>query len=297
MRAPGRGFDNVRMPELPEVEVTRRSLAGSLEGAVLLQVWQGKALRWPLGIHPSVLAGRRIGALRRRGKYLWMPLEPASSSGEIRAETSPGLLLHLGMSGSLDLFPPDAVAPRRLHDHFEWITDRGVLRLHDPRRFGAVVWSASLDLPPAASLLAGLGLEPLEPGFTAARLRAGLAGRRVSVKQALLAGNVVVGVGNIYCSEALFAAGIDPRTPAHQVGPARCARLVEAVRQVLTRALESGGSTLRDFHDAQGRAGAFQEQAAVYGRAGQSCRRCGAQVQRIQQGQRSTYFCPGCQHR
>jgi formamidopyrimidine-DNA glycosylase len=128
-------------------------------------------------------------------------------------------------------------------------------------------------------------------------LRAGLAGRRVSVKQALLAGDVVVGVGNIYCSEALFVAGIDPRTPANRVGPVRCARLVEAVRQVLGRALEAGGSTLRDFHDAQGRAGAFQEQAAVYGREGQSCRRCGAKVQRIQQGQRSTYFCPSCQHR
>jgi hypothetical protein len=194
-RATDRGFDNARMPELPEVEVTRRSLAGPLEGAMLLRVWQGKALRWPLGVSPSVLAGRRIGALQRRGKYLWMPLEPASAGGEIRAEPSPGLLLHLGMSGSLDLFSSAAVAPRRLHDHFEWITDRGVLRLHDPRRFGAVVWSVSLDLPPAAGLLAGLGVEPLEPGFTAARLRAGLAGRRVSVKQALLAGDVVVGVG------------------------------------------------------------------------------------------------------
>lgn len=297
MWAPGRGFDNARMPELPEVEVTRRSLAGPLEGALLLRVWQGKPLRWPLGISPSALQGRRIGALQRRGKYLWMPLESPSLAEGGPAVPTPGLLLHLGMSGSLDLFPVDAVAPRRVHDHFEWVTDRGVLRLHDPRRFGAVVWSAGIDVAPAADLLRGLGVEPLEAEFTAARLHAGLTGRRVSVKQALLAGDVVVGVGNIYCSEALFAAGIDPRTPAHRVGLVRCARLVEAVRQVLRQALEAGGSTLRDFHDAQGRAGAFQAQAAVYGREGQSCRRCAAVVQRIQQGQRSTYFCPGCQRR
>ena len=160
-----------------------------------------------------------------------------------------------------------------------------------------MVWSPGRDLDPAARLLAGLGVEPLEPGFTAERLHAGLQGRRVAVKQALLAGDVVVGVGNIYCSEALFAAGIDPRTAAGRVSLVRCRRLAQAIREVLQRAVTLGGSTLRDFHDAQGHGGAFQEQAQVYGRAGQPCRRCGGTVQRIVQGQRASYLCPGCQHR
>lgn len=284
------------MPELPEVEITRRGLVEALEGALLLQVWQGKPLRWPLGIATQALAGRLIGAVQRRGKYLWMPLESPDRRVPVVDGPTPGLLLHLGMSGSLDHHGFDApVPPRRQHDHFEWSTDRGVLRLHDPRRFGAVVWSPGRDLPPAAGLLAGLGVEPFEPGFTPARLRAGLAGRRVSIKQALLAGDLVVGVGNIYCSEALFVAGIDPRTPADRVGLRRCERLVDAVRRVLEQALQAGGSTLRDFHDAQGRAGSFQAQAAVYGREGQSCGRCGSCILRIQQGQRSTFFCPTCQ--
>ncbi|BDI04117.1 bifunctional DNA-formamidopyrimidine glycosylase/DNA-(apurinic or apyrimidinic site) lyase [Sphaerotilus microaerophilus] len=289
------------MPELPEVEVTRLSLVDRLEGARLLGLRLGKPLRWPLGVAPLALAGARIGRLQRRGKYLWMPLgtagdasrEEAVEGGE-PAET-PGLLIHLGMSGALRL---DAeLPPAGPHDHVDWLTDRGTLRLHDPRRFGAVVWSPGRDLDPAARLLAGLGVEPLEPGFTAERLHAGLQGRRVAVKHALLAGDVVVGVGNIYCSEALFAAGIDPRTAAGRVSLLRCRRLAQAIREVLQRAVTLGGSTLRDFHDAHGHGGAFQTQAQVYGRAGQPCRRCGGTVQRIVQGQRASYFCPGCQHR
>jgi formamidopyrimidine-DNA glycosylase len=285
------------MPELPEVEVTRLSLVDRLAGARILQVRLGKPLRWPLGVPPQRLEGAVIGRLARRGKYLWMPLGPSAPGAGLPADgaTSPGLLLHLGMSGALRFAP--TLPPPGVHDHFEWQTDRGVLRLHDPRRFGAVVWSPARDLDPAARLLGGLGVEPLEPDFTAALLHERLRGRRVAIKQALLAGNVVVGVGNIYCSEALFASAIDPRTPAGRISLLRCERLVHAVREVLARAVQAGGSTLRDFHDAHGQGGAFQDQAQVYGRAGQPCRRCGASLRRLVQGQRATYFCPSCQHR
>jgi formamidopyrimidine-DNA glycosylase len=278
------------MPELPEVEVTRLSLAERIEGARVADVALGKPLRWPLGVEPQRLLGTRVGGVQRRGKYLWFPL---------RADASPaasgGLLVHLGMSGSLR-FDSGLPAPGA-HDHFRLMTDRGELRLTDPRRFGAVVWSAALDAVPAATLLGSLGVEPLSADFTAAVLHAGLRGRRVPVKQALLAGDIVVGVGNIYCSEALHEAGIDPRTPAHRVGPLRCERLAVAIRLTLERALAAGGSTLRDFRNAHGMNGAFQTQARVYDREGEACQRCGGDVLRIVQGQRATYFCAGCQRR
>ncbi|MEY4752914.1 MAG: bifunctional DNA-formamidopyrimidine glycosylase/DNA-(apurinic or apyrimidinic site) lyase [Pseudomonadota bacterium] len=278
-----------RMPELPEVEVTRLGLVERLDGALVQQLRLGKPLRWPLGIAPDRLAGARLGLMQRRGKYLWLPLAQAG------LPAGGGLLLHLGMSGALrlELQPP----PAGPHDHFELQTDQGLLRLTDPRRFGAVVWSPGLDQNPAAQLLARLGVEPLGPGFTTSVLHEGLQGRRVAIKQALLAGDVVVGVGNIYCSEALFEAGIHPELPAGALSRARCERLAEAVRQVLGRALAAGGSTLRDFHDSHGQAGSFQQQAKVYGREGQPCRRCGTPVRRIVQGQRATYFCPACQRR
>lgn len=288
------------MPELPEVEVTRLSLVERLEGAQLQALRLGKPLRWPLGIAPDALAGRVIGRLQRRGKYLWMPLRCAASLDDLPPGECPGLLIHLGMSGALRFFEAAdtgaALPEPGPHDHVDWLTDRGLLRLHDPRRFGAVVWSPGRDVDPAASLLARLGVEPLERGFTAEVLHAGLRGRRVAIKQALLAGDVVVGVGNIYCSEALFGAGIDPRAPAGRVALPRCERLVRSIREVLERAVAAGGSTLRDFHDAHGQGGAFQDQAQVYGRAGLPCRRCGATIRRIVQGQRATYFCPACQH-
>ena len=275
------------MPELPEVEVTRLSLTDRIEGAQVLSVRMGKPLRWPLGVAPQRLTGGVVGPLLRRGKYLWMPLRQGTESG--------GLLLHLGMSGSLRFEP--ALPPPGPHDHFELETDRGTLRLTDPRRFGAVVWSPGLDRAPALNLLARLGVEPLERAFSASVLHEALRGRRVAIKQALLAGDVVVGVGNIYCSEALFEAGIDPETPARQLGPGRCERLVVAIQDVLRRALAAGGSTLRDFRDAHGMGGAFQSQAQVYGRAGLPCLRCATPIRRSVQGQRATYFCPVCQRR
>ncbi|WKB52001.1 bifunctional DNA-formamidopyrimidine glycosylase/DNA-(apurinic or apyrimidinic site) lyase [Eleftheria terrae] len=271
------------MPELPEVEVTRLSFAERIRGARVQAVRLGKPLRWPLGCDPAAFVGQAVGEVSRRGKYLWLALERG------------GLLLHLGMSGSLS-FSAEAPPPGP-HDHFDLQTSHGVLRLHDPRRFGAVVWSSSLASEPAAKLLGTLGIEPFDAGFTAAFLHGRLRGRRVAIKQALLAGDVVVGVGNIYASEALFRAGIDPRAMAGRVSLARCQRLVDAVRATLTRALEAGGSTLRDFRDAQGHNGAFQLEAQVYDREGLACHACATPVRRIVQGQRSTFFCPSCQKR
>jgi formamidopyrimidine-DNA glycosylase len=271
------------MPELPEVEVTRQSFAPRIDGARVLGVRLGKPLRWPLGCEPQTLVGQTVGSATRRGKYLWLPLQRG------------GLLMHLGMSGSLAF--TDAPAAPGPHDHFDLATTRGTLRLTDPRRFGAVVWSESQHEGEAAKLLAGLGLEPFDPAFDGAHLHAALRGRRVAIKQVLLSGDVVVGAGNIYACEALFGAGIDPRTRGGRLGKPRCERLAAEVRRVLARALELGGSTLRDFRDAHGMAGGFQLQAAVYGREGQACPRCAGKVRRVVQGQRATYFCPGCQRR
>jgi formamidopyrimidine-DNA glycosylase len=279
------------VPELPEVEATSLSFAHHIRGARVQAVRLGQVLRWPLGIEPACLVGLRVGEVVRRGKYLWMPLLHADA----QAPPPGGLLLHLGMSGALR-FADSLGAPGR-HDHFDLVTDRGLLRLTDPRRFGAVVWSAGLEVGAAAKLLAKLGVEPLTEAFTATALHQGLLGRRVSIKQALLAGDVVVGVGNIYCSEALFHAGIDPRTLAGRVSLPRCGRLVQAIRDTLERALAAGGSTLRNFSNAEGMGGQFQEHAHVYGRVGLPCTACGTVIRRVVQGLRASYFCAHCQRR
>jgi formamidopyrimidine-DNA glycosylase len=233
--------------------------------------------------------------MARRGKDLWLPLARQEGGGPPEPTRTGGLLLHLGMSGSLNL--SDAPGPAGPHDHFDLLTDRGTLRLTDPRRFGAVVWSDSLDAEPAFKLLARLGAEPFDPALTAHSLHRALKGRRVAIKTALLGGDIVVGAGNIYASEALFLAGIDPRTRCDRIGLVRCDRLLAALRLTLGRAIELGGSTLRDFRDAHGVAGAFQSEARVYAREGLACLECGSTIRRIVQGQRSTFFCPVCQRR
>jgi formamidopyrimidine-DNA glycosylase len=302
------------MPELPEVEVTRRSVAGGLRGARVHAVELGLPLRWPLGIDPARLAGTVCGEMSRRGKYLWLPLSvepqvvaevsgaghPAHLPGLPRAAAAArepaggGLLIHLGMSGALAFGrAPGEPGP---YDHFRLHTDRGSLWLTDPRRFGAVVWSPGLDAGPALKLLAGLGPEPFDPSLDDTAFHAGLRARRAPVKAALLSGELVVGAGNIYACEALHLARIDPRTPANRLSASRAARLLAAVRQVLGRAIEAGGSTLKDF-SANGAAGHYQDQAQVYGRGGQPCNTCGNPVRRIVQGQRATYFCGICQKR
>jgi formamidopyrimidine-DNA glycosylase len=282
------------MPELPEVEVTRRGIAEPLRGALVTAARLGKPLRWPLGVAPAALVGSVVGDVTRRGKYLWLPLQagpaPAGSAG-----CQGGLLVHLGMSGSLGWWP-QAPEPGP-HDHFDLVTERGTLRLNDPRRFGAVVWSAGLEHPPAAALLARLGPEPFDPALTPASFHAALQLRRTPIKSLLLGGEVVVGAGNIYACEALFQAGIHPGLAANRISRPRAQRLLAAVRGTLARALEVGGSTLRDFADAHGVAGAFQAEAAVYGREGLPCPHCAAPVRRQVQAQRSTYFCKMCQRR
>jgi len=283
------------MPELPEVEVTRRAIAPALEGAVVTAARLGKPLRWPLGCAPQLLLHRRIGPAQRRGKYIWLPLGAPGAGAPGQGEEAGGLLIHLGMSGSL-LLSSQPAAPGA-HDHFDLVTTRGTLRLHDPRRFGAVVWSVGMDRDPAARLLAGLGPEPFDAALDSAGFHARLRERRAPIKQVLLSGQAVVGAGNIYACEALHAAGIDPRTPAHRLSRPRAARLLQAVRDTLARALVLGGSTLRDFRDAHGMDGAYQDHCAVYGREGQPCPRCAAPVRRIVQGQRATYFCRACQRR
>jgi formamidopyrimidine-DNA glycosylase len=282
------------MPELPEVEVTRRSFAERIAGAQVLAVRLGAPLRWPLGCRPQDLVGRTVGLASRRGKYLWLPL---MRPGPDRPDAEGGVLLHLGMSGSLAFRESPIPPPAAKHDHFDLVTTRGVLRLTDPRRFGAVVWSPALDAPPAAVLLSRLGAEPFDETLTPARFHAALKARRTAVKTALLSGGIVVGAGNIYACEALFAAGIDPRMRCNRLSLHRAERLLACVRATLARALELGGSSLRDFRDAHGTDGAYQLEAQVYGRAGLPCHHCGTELRRVVQAQRSTFFCPTCQKR
>lgn len=270
------------MPELPEVEVTRRSLVDRIRGARIVATRWGRPLRWPLGVSAQKLVGRTIVNVGRRGKYLVLELDAGI------------LLVHLGMSGrlTLQLAPP----PPGAHDHVDLETSRGVLRLHDPRRFGAVVWASDLDAEPARKLLSSLGVEPLGDGFDTTAFHGALRRRRSPIKQVLLAGDVVVGVGNIYASEALFVAGIRPTVRACTLSRARAMRLHAAIRTVLGRAVERGGTTLRDFANALGEAGHFQADVAVYGRSGLPCVVCGTPIRMLRQGQRATYFCPTCQH-
>lgn len=269
------------MPELPEVETTRRSIAPHLVGAQIAAVHLGKPLRWPLGCAPEHLVGRCVREVNRRGKYLLIELDAGV------------LMLHLGMSGSLQLAAQ--LAPRSTHDHFDLLTSHGTLRLHDPRRFGAVVYVDTLQEPRARKLLDHLGVEPLQAGFEPAGFHRALQHRRSSIKQVLLAGDIVVGVGNIYACEALFMAGIHPSALAHALTRQQVKRLHASIVTVLQRAIDVGGSTLRNFSNAQGQSGHFQQEVMVYARAGQPCRVCQTPIQTLRQGQRSSFFCPRCQ--
>lgn len=272
------------MPELPKVEVTRKGIEPWVTGRRIENVRvRTAALRWPV---PPALAQtlRRhtIRSVTRRGKYLLFEIDTG------------WFIVHLGMAGTLRVLPGHPAAAR--HDHIDWLFDTFTLRLRDPRRFGAVLWHprAAGDVL-AHPLLANLGIEPFAPEFSGAWLYGYTRGRNVSIKQMLLAGHAVVGVGNIYASESLFGARIRPTTPAGRISPVRCERLARAVRETLAAAIEKGGSTLRDFVGSDGERGYFQLDYFVYGRAGQPCRVCSAPVRQIVQGQRSTYFCAHCQ--
>jgi formamidopyrimidine-DNA glycosylase len=278
--------DHAAMPELPEVEVTRRGIAPFVTGRVVETVHvRTVALRWPvpqaLG---TLVAGRAIEQVARRGKYLLM-------------ECNTGwLIVHLGMTGTLRVWPGQARPEAGQHDHVDWVFADGILRLRDPRRFGAVLWhSRETGDVLTHPLLARLGIEPFSDAFDGDWLFRHTRGRTLSVKQVLLGGAVVVGVGNIYCSESLFRAGIHPQTQAGRISRARYGRLAGEIRATLAEAIEKGGSTLRDFVGSDGASGYFQLDYFVYDRAGAACRVCGTPIRQIVQQQRSTFFCPRCQ--
>jgi formamidopyrimidine-DNA glycosylase len=270
------------MPELPEVETTRRGIAPALEGRrIRTIIVREPRLRWPVPRNLNrLLTGQRVSAVRRRAKYLLIDLERGS------------LIVHLGMSGSLRVLPPDTTLIA--HDHIDIVLDSGqALRFNDPRRFGCVLHVAGDPLE--HKLLRRLAPEPLEPSFTGEYLFDTFRGRRTAIKHLLMNGQLVVGVGNIYASEALFRAGIDPRRPGHRVTLAESKRLASAIKQVLTMAIKAGGTTLRDYVGANGDPGYFKQKLYVYERDGKPCRRCRTPIRHLVQGQRSTYFCPECQ--
>ena len=268
------------MPELPEVEVTRRGLAPQLTGRRISGVSVREArLRWPVPRDVLALAGRTVGTIRRRGKYLLVDVGDGH------------LILHLGMSGSLRVLPPDTPAGK--HDHFDLLLGDRLLRLRDPRRFGAVLWAqGDVDAHP---LLAHLGIEPLSRALTPARLHALTRGNRIAIKNFLMDGRRIVGVGNIYASEALFRAGINPRKRAGRLTVSENSRLSKAIKVTLQAAIRAGGSSLRDFVGTSGESGYAQQRHYVYDRAGKTCRRCRTPIRKLTQGQRSTYYCPTCQ--
>ena len=278
------------MPELPEVEVTRLGIAPHLEGRKVsaVKIIDGR-LRWPVPANLSKsLPGQKVHAIERRGKYLLLEMDTGY------------LLIHLGMTGTLRVLPSSD--PLKIHDRVTLEFGKFSLRLHDPRKFGAVLWHPKSKGPiETFALLQKLGVEPFSPEF-AGELGADILyqksrKRSVAVKQFLLAGQAVVGVGNIYCSESLFEAGIHPAKAAGKLTRPQCSRLAEAVRLILKKAIAAGGSSLKDFVNSDGDPGHFMVQTKAYDRKGLPCKVCGTPISQIVQGQRSTYFCTQCQKR
>jgi formamidopyrimidine-DNA glycosylase len=270
------------MPELPEVETTRRGIEPYVLGTrVTGVIVRRRDLRQPVSQSIAAIKGRRVTSVRRRAKYLLLGIDDGST-----------LLIHLGMSGSLRVAA--AAQPWKPHDHLGITMATGnQLRFHDPRRFGLVL--RLTGNPQAHSLLENLGPEPLEEDFTISHLAAACAKRSAAIKLVIMDAKVVVGVGNIYASEALFRAGIRPRTAAKRVSKPRLAKLVAAIRAVLTDSIAAGGTTLRDFLHSAGEPGYFKQRLCVYGRHGEPCRVCGTVIRHAVIGQRATYWCPKCQ--
>jgi formamidopyrimidine-DNA glycosylase len=272
------------MPELPEVEVTRRGIAPHVEGRTVSGVVMRRSgLRWPFPEDlAALLAGRVIRSTARRGKYLLLNFDHGT------------LIIHLGMSGHLRVLP-FGLAPQK-HDHIDLELQTEVVRFTDPRRFGAVLWHPNEDGDIEQHLLLRrLGVEPLGRADLASLLHRATRTRSAAIKQVLLAGDIVVGVGNIYACESLFESGIHPNTAARRISLARYEKLSIAIQRVLAAAIEQGGSSLRDFIGADGASGYFQQSYFVYDREGEPCRQCGSSVRRIVQGQRSTFYCGRCQ--
>jgi formamidopyrimidine-DNA glycosylase len=273
------------MPELPEVEVIRRGLARTLTGRKITRVViQHRRLRLPLprGRLKGWVEGSEVTSVSRRAKYLLITMGSGAR-----------LVIHLGMSGSLAFV--NEGAPRRAHDHVRFLLEDGLeLRFHDARRFGSVQ-VVTPEGGDRAELFAGIGPEPFSRAFSAAYLLARTRGRKRPIKNLLMDGSVVAGIGNIYANEALFVAGIDPARPAGGLDRDCCRRLVRGCRQVLGRAIACGGTTISDFVDSSGVAGSFQCELEVYGRDGEGCRRCGSPIRRRVLAGRATYSCPACQ--
>lgn len=268
------------MPELPEVETTRRGIAPHILGQVISgAVVRQPRLRWPVPELDRLLGGRRVEAVERRAKYILIRFAHGT------------LIVHLGMSGSLRLVPAGTAA--RTHDHVDLLCAGNCLRLHDPRRFGAMLWAEGDPL--THPRLRDLGPEPLSDAFDGAYLQRMARGRKLPIKALLMDGKVVVGVGNIYATEALFNAGIHPSRASQRVSGQRLERLALEVKKVLAKAIERGGTTLRDFLNESGQPGYFAQELLVYGRAGQPCKRCGNVLKTRQIGQRASAYCPSCQ--
>ena len=274
------------MPELPEVETTRLGLLPVLGQAVASVTIRNPAMRWPI---PSqiiqTLQGKQLIALNRRAKYILATFSDANSTGT--------LILHLGMSGRLCLL--EQFAPPEKHDHFDLaFADGRVMRLRDPRRFGAVLW-ADGDVNQHV-LLATLGPEPLDDIFNGEYLFKKMRTRTAAIKTTIMDAHLVVGVGNIYASESLFRSGISPKKAANKLTFKQCERLVAEIKSTLQDALKAGGSSLRDFFGVDGNPGYFQQSYFVYGRTNEPCRVCGKPILTLRQGQRSTFYCSTCQH-
>lgn len=272
------------MPELPEVETTLRGLVRPMVGRqVAHAIVRNPAMRWPIPSNlDTLLAGQTVRSLSRRAKYLLVHFDRGT------------LILHLGMSGRLCHLAQNEVPGK--HDHFDLALDNGaVVRLRDPRRFGAVLWAEGDPLQ--HPLLRTLGVEPLESGFDGDTLHRATRNRSAAIKQVIMDAHLVVGVGNIYASESLFRARISPKASAKKINRVRCERLVQEIKATLRDAIEAGGSSLRDFFGADGNPGYFQQQYFVYGRTDEPCRVCGTPIRSIRQGQRATFYCPTCQAR
>lgn len=270
------------MPELPEVETTRRGIEPAVIGQMVVRlIVREPRLRWPVPANlPQLVSGRRVAGLDRRAKYLLLTLPNGT------------LIVHLGMSGSLRVVA--ATTPVRPHDHIDIVLESGMcLRFNDPRRFGSFVWTS--EEPQSHALLRSLGPEPLSDDFDGTVLARAAKGRRVAIKQLLMNSEIVVGVGNIYASEALFRAGIRPRRAAGRLKQPEFDALAKAVKQVLREAIRAGGTTLRDYVNAEGMPGYFRQKLFVYERAEEPCRVCKTPIRHLVQGQRSTYFCATCQ--
>ncbi len=269
------------MPELPEVETTCRGIAPHIQQQTVTDVIvRQPQLRWPIpGSLAEILTGSKIENIKRRGKYLLL-------------ETVHGtLILHLGMSGSLRFLPSQT--PAGAHDHFDLVFGTHCLRLRDPRRFGAVLWTDQ-DIR-QHKLIQSLGPEPLSDKFSTDYLYNKSRNRNVAIKNLIMNSHIVVGVGNIYASESLFMAGIHPKRKAGKISRKRYERLVNAIKTVLEKSIQQGGTTLKDFSNEDGKPGYFAQQLQVYGRKGEACYRCDAPIQQISIGQRSTFYCPHCQ--